>query len=46
VEGTVDTQEITLSLPTDVLRKVRRLAAERQTSVAELQVGALERLVQ
>jgi hypothetical protein len=45
-EATVEKQNITLSLPKDVLRKAERLAAQRQTSVSGLLAHALERMVE
>ncbi|HEX2799022.1 MAG TPA: CopG family transcriptional regulator [Thermoanaerobaculia bacterium] len=39
-------QNITLSLPKAVLRKVKILAVERQTSVSALLTGLLEEIVQ
>ncbi len=38
------TQNITLSLPREVLRRVKRLAADRETSVSALMTEALARL--
>jgi predicted transcriptional regulator len=37
-------QNITLSVPRDVLRRVKRLAADRDTSVSALMTEALARL--
>lgn len=37
-------QNITLSLPLPLLRRVKRLAAERETSVSALMAEALEKL--
>lgn len=39
-----ENQNITLSVPRDVLRKVKRLAADRDTSVSALMTEALTRL--
>lgn len=41
----VDTQNITLVLPKDLLRKAKRLALERNTSVSGLLVQALADVV-
>jgi hypothetical protein len=41
----MDTQNITLALPRDVLRKVKLIAVQRQTSVSSLLAGELEKLV-
>jgi metal-responsive CopG/Arc/MetJ family transcriptional regulator len=41
----VETQNVTLSLPKDVLRKVKVAAAERGTSISSLLVEALRELV-
>lgn len=38
------TQNITLSVPRDVLKRVKRLAADRETSVSALMTEALARL--
>jgi hypothetical protein len=42
----METQNITLSLPKDVLLKVKLIAVQRQTSVSGLLTQTLERLVQ
>ena len=42
----METRNITLSLPRDMLREVKVLAARRDTSVSKLLTGALEELVQ
>lgn len=39
-----DTQNITLSVPRDLLKRAKRLAAERDTSVSALMTEALARL--
>jgi predicted transcriptional regulator len=39
-----ENQNITLSVPRDVLRRVKRLAADRDTSVSALMTEALARL--
>jgi hypothetical protein len=41
----METQNITLSLPKDILLKVKLLAVRRQTSVSGLLAGELEKLV-
>ena len=41
----MDTQNITLSLPKDILLKVKLLAVRRQTSVSGLLTRELEKLV-
>jgi predicted transcriptional regulator len=41
----METQNITLSLPKDVLRKVKLIAVQRNMSVSSLLTQALERLV-
>jgi tryptophan 2,3-dioxygenase len=46
VEETMETQNITLSIPKEVLLKVKLLAVKRQTSVSGLLTQMLERLVQ
>lgn len=42
---TTETQNITLALPKDVLRKVKRLAVEKETSVSRLLTEVLEEVV-
>jgi len=39
-----DTQNVTLSVPRELLRRVKRLAADRDTSVSALMTEALSRL--
>jgi hypothetical protein len=39
-----DTQNITLSVPRDLLRRVKRIAADRDTSVSALMTEALARI--
>lgn len=39
-----DTQNITLSLPKSLLKRVKRVAADRDTSVSALMTEALDRL--
>jgi len=39
-----DTQNITLAVPRELLRQVKRLAADRETSVSALMTDALARL--
>jgi hypothetical protein len=46
VEAVVETQNITLSLPKDILLRVKLIAVQRQTSVSGLLAQTLERLVQ
>ncbi len=41
----MEMQNITLSLPRDVLRKVKMLAVQRETSISRLLTNELERLV-
>lgn len=45
MESTIETRNITLSLPKDTLLKARLLAVRRGTSVSGLLAGELERLV-
>jgi len=45
VEETIETQNITLSLPQEILLKVKQLAVKRPTSVSGLLAQTLERLV-
>ena len=42
----METQNITLSLPKEILRRVKHIAVERQTSVSRLMTELLEELVQ
>jgi tryptophan 2,3-dioxygenase len=42
----METQNITLSMPKDVLLKVKLLAVKRQTSVSGLLTQTLERLIE
>jgi hypothetical protein len=42
----VETQNITLSLPKEILMKVKIIAVQRQTSVSRLLARELEKLVQ
>lgn len=42
----METRNITLAIPQDLLLKARLLAVKRQTSVSSLLTQALERLVQ
>ena len=42
----VETQNLTLSLPRDLLRKVKVVAAKRETSISALVTASLEELVQ
>jgi hypothetical protein len=46
VEVIMETQNITLAIPKEVLLKVKLLAVKRQTSVSGLLTQTLERLVQ
>jgi predicted transcriptional regulator len=39
-----ENQNVTLSLPRDLLKRVKRLAADRDTSVSALMTAALARL--
>lgn len=41
----METQNVTVSLPKDVLRRVKVIAAQRQTSISSLLARALEDLV-
>ncbi len=41
----VDRQNITLSVPKDILRRVKHIAVDRRTSVSGLMIGMLEDLV-
>jgi hypothetical protein len=41
----METQNITLSLPKNLLRKVKHLAIDRTTSVTRLVAGTLEEIV-
>ena len=42
----VDTQNITLSLPRALLKRIKRLAADRETSVSALMIEALADLAE
>jgi len=42
----METQNITLSIPKEVLRRVKMIAAQRQTSVSGLVTQALEGIVE
>ncbi|UFP96467.1 DUF6364 family protein [Gloeobacter morelensis] len=42
----METQNITLALPKSVLRKVKLIAVQRNTSVSQLLTEVLEKLVQ
>jgi HSP90 family molecular chaperone len=42
----MDTQNITLSIPKEVLVKIKVIAARRQTSISRMLTQMLERLVQ
>jgi hypothetical protein len=42
----METQNITLALPKDILLKIKRIAVQRQTSVSNLLTQALTSLVQ
>jgi hypothetical protein len=46
VEEAMKTQNITLSIPKEILLKVKLLAVKRRTSVSGLLTQTLERLVQ
>jgi hypothetical protein len=39
-----DTQNVTISVPRDLLRRIKRLAADRDTSMSALLIASLERL--
>ena len=41
----METQNVTLSLPKTLLRKVKHLAVERETSISRLLVEALEEMI-
>lgn len=41
----METQNITLAVPKDILRTAKRLALDRQTSLSRLLVGLIESLV-
>jgi predicted transcriptional regulator len=41
-----DTRNITLALPRELLRQIKRLAADRDTSVSALMADALARLAE
>ena len=41
----METQNVTVTLPKDVLLRVKVIAAQRQTSISRLLTQALERLV-
>jgi hypothetical protein len=42
----METQNITLSIPKEILRKIKLIAVQRQTSVSGLLTQALTKLVQ
>lgn len=42
----MENQNITLSIPRDILIKIKLIAAQRQTSVSGLLTRALERLIE
>ena len=42
----METQNITLAIPKDILRKIKLIAVQRQTSVSGLLTQALTKLVQ
>jgi hypothetical protein len=46
MEVVVETQKITLSLPKDLLLKIKLIAVRRQTSVSRLLTQTLERLAE
>ena len=41
----METQNVTVSLPKDVLRRVKVIAAQRQTSISSLLTRSLEQIV-
>jgi Arc/MetJ-type ribon-helix-helix transcriptional regulator len=45
VEAAMETQNITLSLPKSVLRRMKLLAAQRQSSVSRLLTQAVENML-
>jgi hypothetical protein len=42
----METQNVTLSIPKEMLRKVKLIAVQRETSISGLLTEALEKLVQ
>jgi hypothetical protein len=42
----METQNVTLSIPKEILRKVKLIAVQRETSISGLLTQTLERLVQ
>jgi Arc/MetJ-type ribon-helix-helix transcriptional regulator len=46
VEAAMETQNITLSLPKQTLRKVKLLAVRRRSSVSRLLTGAVEKMIE